>query len=448
MISMNLHQAAAMTGGTLVGKPTQFRGVITDSRQDCTGKLFIGLKGDNFNGENYCSQAIDNGAVAVLVSCAQDVTAPQLICEHSLTALSVLAKNWAKQCQVKIIAITGSNGKTTVKNMLKSIFSLSGKCVATQGNLNNEIGVPLTLCNIHVEDKYAVIEMGAAKLGDISWLVSLVNIHTAVLTNASPAHIGRFGSLENIVTEKGKIIANLTNTAFAVLPFDDDNFKKWSVNTHGQVLSFGFKSGAKVQIENKAGSDQGFNLIINDSTIADINLPVAGVHNHLNAACAAAVASSFGLFDEIKPGLESFAPASGRLENLGKIAGHIVINDSYNANPQSVKAAIDVLAQYSNPVTLVLGDMAELGNDSQKLHIEIGKYAKSHNITHLLTVGTDSQYASQAFADTALHFDNLDALTSYLLKNWQDLGTTLVKGSRSMHLEDLINSIVAMEKVA
>jgi len=356
-----------------------------------------------------------------------------------------LAKNWAKQCQAKIIAITGSNGKTTVKNMLQSILSIANQCSATQGNLNNEIGVPLTLCNIHANDKYAIIEMGAAKLGDISYLVSLVDIETAVLTNVSTAHIGRFGCFENIVHEKGKIFSTQKQTQHCILPFDDDNYSTWVSASNSKVLSFGTGDGADIRIE----TNKIFNLLTKSDAIEDIKLPIAGQHNQLNAACAASAAISLGIdYHEIKQGLQNFVSASGRLEDLGIFNGNRIINDSYNANPQSVKAAIDVLATYNTPTTLVFGDMAELGADSQQLHRAIGQYCKQQNISHLLTIGADSKYASMAFSDNIPHFDSIKSLKNHLLKNWSQFGTILVKGSRSMHLEDLINGLIASEKVA
>ena len=433
MICMSLHQAASITGGTLIGKPIQFRGVSTDSRSDCTGKLFIALKGESFNGEDYCQQAVKNGAAAILVNNSQDVNGPQLIVEDSLKALSILAKTWAKQCQAKIIAITGSNGKTTVKNMIHSILSVSNQCSATQGNLNNEIGVPLTLCAINTDDKFAVVEMGAAKLGDISWLISLVDIHTAVITNVSPAHIGRFGSFENIVSEKGQIISTLGENDYAILPVDDEHFAIWKDKTISSIISFGELDSADVSI----------------NEIKHINLPIAGKHNQINAACASAIAQSCKISSlDIKNGLENFTPESGRLENLGTHNGNILINDSYNANPQSVRAAIDVLSDYQSPTTLVLGDMAELGEKSTELHRQVGTYAKQNNISHLLTIGNDSKHTSNAYCSDNKHFDSIELLERYMLENWSALGTILVKGSRSMKLENLIQNLINSESVA
>ncbi len=433
MISMNTHQATTIVGGTLIGKAIQFRGVSIDSRQDCSGKLFVAIKGENFNGEDYCQQAVDNGAVALLVTQAKEENVPQMICEDSLKALTILAKNWAKQCQAKIIAITGSNGKTTVKNMVSSILSMSTQCSATQGNLNNEIGVPLTLCSIHPQDKYVVIEMGAAKLGDISYLVSLVDIHTAVLTNVSVAHIGRFGSYENIVHEKGQIISTLPEDGYAILPKDDENFDKWNEETKATVISFGADENSDCSIE----------------LIKNIELPVAGLHNQINATCAIAVSKSCMVSDEdIKKGLEQFVPEAGRLENLGKFDGNVIINDSYNANPESVKAAINVLAEYEQPTTLIFGDMAELGVDSKTLHVEIGCYAKALNISNLLTIGKESKHAGLSFSENLFHFKDIPSLKVYLLANWRKLGTILIKGSRSMHLEKLIEDLEKSEVAA
>ena len=445
MINMNLHQLNAIIGGTLIGKPIHFRGISTDSRKDCTGTLFVALKGENFNGENYCQQAINNGAIAVLVSVAQDINIPQIICDDSLQALSVLAKNWANQCQAKVIAITGSNGKTTVKNMIHAILSVSHKCMATRGNLNNDIGVPLSLCEIHPTDEYAIIEMGAAQLGDISKLVSLVNIDVAVLTNVSAAHIGRFGSLTNIINEKAQIFSRLDKTKIAILPIDDENFNKWKDSANCQINSFGISNQADVQITDEID----FTISIEDNAIKNIKLPVAGRHNQINASCAAAIAHCCTVSAiDIKQGLENFKPEGGRLENMGTVNGNILINDSYNANPQSMMSAIDVLADHDRPTTLIAGDMAELGTYSQQLHEAIGSYAKQKKITNLLSIGHDSVHASRAFSGNPQHFNDISTLKNYLLKNWRQLGTILVKGSRSMHLEDLINGLIDSERVA
>ena len=446
MINMNLHQVATLTGSTLIGKATQFRGISTDSREDCKGKLFIALSGPNFRGEVYCPQALKKGAVAVLVSHAQDNVASQLVCENTLECLSTIAKYWAKQCKTKIVAITGSNGKTTVKNMVHSILSVKHQCLATEGNFNNEIGVPLTLCKLSPTVEFAVIEMGAAKLGDIEWLVSLVDIHTAVLTNTSAAHIGRFGSLENIVTEKGKIISTLKSNGFAVLPKDNDNFEKWCQSTSGKVISFGLNENSDIKIRH---AESGFDLLTSNFNIIDIQLPVQGQHNEINAAAATAVALSFGIsLDEIKQGLENFIPAKGRLELVGEIKGNKVINDCYNANLQSVKAAIDVLSQYDGNTTLVFGDMAELGDESKEMHRQVGSYAKQHHVTQLLTVGNDSKFASDEFSEQPLHFASKAELEKFLMSHWQSVGTVLVKGSRSMRLETVIDNLKSMEDVA
>jgi len=292
--------------------------------------------------------------------------------------------------------------------------------------------MPLTLCKIQAQDEYAVIEMGAAQLGDISHLTSLVDINTAAITNVSPAHIGRFGSFDNIVKEKGQIITSIGEQSFAVLPMDDEYFEFWKGNTVGKVMSFGKHLQADVNI----------------ASLKDIHLPIAGKHNLDNAACAKAIALSCNIdAQDIKKGLECFTPEAGRLENLGFINGVNIINDAYNANPNSVKAAIDVLTEISGAKTLVLGNMAELGDDSKKLHQQIGEYAQTNNITQLFCIGEQAQHACLSFTGGKC-FDDIRDLKSHLLKNWSTLGTLLVKGSRSMRLENLINALIDSEKAA
>lgn len=450
MIKMTFAQAISVINGSLTGTDTPlektFTGISTDSRADCTGTLFVALKGENFNAENFCHQAMDNGAVAVLVTQDTGIKAPQLICQDTIKGLSALGQAWAKKCSAKVIAITGSNGKTTVKNMLKSILSVAHKCCATEGNFNNEIGVPLTLCQIGSDDDFAVIEMGAAQLGDISHLIGLVDAHTTILTNASAAHIGRFGSFENIVTEKGQICAQLTAQQHSVLPIDDEHYDYWLNSTAAQVNSFGFNTAADVKVSQQPNS---WDLVTKVGIIEDITLPVVGKHNKANAACACAAALTLDINDEqIKQGLQTFVPANGRLQNMGTINGNLLINDSYNANAASVKAAIDVLNECTGTTTLVFGDMAELGTDSEALHRSVGQYCQQKGITHLLTIGKDSRYASKTFKQNTKHFKDMDALKEHLVNNWQQFGTILVKGSRSMRLEQLIKTLMNEEKVA
>lgn len=446
MINMPLSQAAEIANASLLGSDTSFSGISIDSRKDCTGTLFIAIKGENFNAEDFCQQAIDNGAKAIMVSQDMGKSTPQLICPDALIGLTLLSQYWAQYCPAKIIAITGSNGKTTVKNMLKSILSVSHQCSATIGNFNNEVGVPLTLSNISVDDDFAVVEMGAAKLGDISHLISLVEPTTSILTNASPAHIGRFGSFENIVHEKGQICAHLTEKQHAILPIDDDHYDYWLKKTSASVNSFGINEKADVRLEFK---EKTFDIIGKTINIQDVHLPVAGQHNKVNAACACAAALTLGITPaQIKQGLEHFVPEKGRLQNMGIINGNELIDDSYNANSASVKAAIDVLAERKNTTTLVFGDMAELGDKSDALHQMIGEYCKTQNISHLITIGKKALQASLAFSNDVKNFNDIDSLKTHLLQNWNNLGTILVKGSRSMHLEDLITAIINVEKKA
>lgn len=440
MISMNLHQVASLLGATLIGKPTHFKGVTTDSRTNNEGKLFIALKGDNFNGEDFVSQAIENGAVAVLCSSPQDGNVSQLIVDDTLDSLTVLAKNWAQQCSAKKIGITGSNGKTTVKNMLHSILSQSHKCFATPGNFNNEIGVPLSLCQISKRDDFAVIEMGAAQIGDIAQLVSLVSLDSACITSISAAHIGRFGSLKNIVKGKSEIFSNLNENNYAIFNPEIEELADIERGLNCKTLTFGSQEKQNVSIS----SEKPFVLKVSANQFyeLEINLPILGKHNQQNAACAGALAASLGISgDDIKQGLEKFEAEKGRLEVLGDINNCFVINDSYNANPASMKAAIDVLAEFEGTRTLIVGDMAELGSDAKELHKETGKLAATNKIDNLIAIGKYSGQIKFGFGGSALSFKNKDEATKYIKTNWNRFGTVLFKASRSMQLETIIEKI-------
>ena len=244
MIQMNLHQLAAIVGGSLVGKEARIQGVTTDSRRDCQGKLFVALQGEFFNGEDFCQAAVQQGAAAVMVAHAVEVDVPQLIVKDTLVALQAMATAWVKQTGVKVVGVTGSNGKTTVKNMLLSVLSQKYRCHATSGNYNNEIGVPLSLLSIAAEDQVAVIEMGAAKVGDIAFLTRIIRPHVALVTNVGNAHVGRFGSVDNIAKGKGEIYESLDRDGLAVINADSPYADQFKTNTPGKVMTFGLHEQA------------------------------------------------------------------------------------------------------------------------------------------------------------------------------------------------------------
>jgi UDP-N-acetylmuramoyl-tripeptide--D-alanyl-D-alanine ligase len=446
MISFNLHQAAAITGATLVGKPLRFAGVTTDSRGDCRGRLFVALQGENFDGEAFCQNAIDRGAVAIMVRQAQDVSVPQLLVNDTLSGLSALAAAWHRQVAPQTFAITGSNGKTTVKDMLASILAMSHRTHATSGNFNNEIGVPLTVCAMPEDTQMAVIEMGAAQSGDIQKLTRVVRPDVAIVTNISEAHSGRFGSLEAIARGKAELYQALQTAGVAILNRDDAHYATLrKAAGSARCLSFGQHLDSDVRV--MASGECVIRLP--DGQQLTINLPVAGRHNAFNAAAAVAAAWSQAVKPEdLRAGLESFQPPAGRLQSRGQIQGVTLLDDSYNANPASVKAAIDVLKDSTRPAWLVLGDMAELGENSESLHRSIGEYARLQGIDALWAVGPRACQAAQAMGEKGHCFQSKQELVKALWNAWPQRGTVLVKASRSARMEEVVNELMKREQAA
>lgn len=441
MIQMNLHQISAIVGGNLVGKEARIQGVTTDSRGECKGKLFVALKGEFFNGEDYCQKAIENGAAAVLVASAVEVNVPQLIVNDTLAALQAMAAAWVKQTGIKVVGITGSNGKTTVKNMLFSVLSQKFKCFATRGNYNNEIGVPLSLLSISQEDEVAVIEMGAAQIGDIAHLTEIIQPDIALVTNIGDAHIGRFGGVDNIALGKAEIYQALDANGLAVINADSPYAEDFKTKTKGKILTFGLAESAAFRLVEQAN---GYAVMTQRGETMALNLPVIGRHNYLNATAVVAIALSMHLsFDEISTGLSEFVPEAGRLEYVVVGDDLVVINDSYNANPASVQAAIEVLKQQNKPTCLILGDMAELGEYASTKHREVGQFASQAGLDQMLVVGEFADEVCQGSQNEtgSIHcqaFKAVADLQVHLQQNQLKKGTVLVKGSRSMRLERVV----------
>ncbi|MCX7553880.1 UDP-N-acetylmuramoyl-tripeptide--D-alanyl-D-alanine ligase [Marinicella sp. S1101] len=446
MIQMNLHQISAVVGGNMVGKEARIQGVTTDSRGDCQGKLFVALKGEFFDGEAYCQQAVDKGAAAVLVANAVEVDVPQLIVKDTLVALQAMSTAWVMQTGVKVIGITGSNGKTTVKNMLHAVLSQKYQCYATAGNFNNEIGVPLSLLSISTDDQVAVIEMGAAKIGDVAALTEIIKPDIAIITNIGDAHVGRFGGVDNIAKGKAEIYQALDQNGKGVVNADcayADDFKE---KIRGSIITFGQSSDADFRL---VETTDGYQVLTRRGESIDMNLPLLGLHNFMNATAVLAIGLSMRLtVTEVLSGLREFQGESGRLEVHDTEKGMRVIDDSYNANPTSVKAAIDVLIQEKQPTTLVLGDMLELGEEAQQLHSEVGHYAAKAGVNLLLAVGEyapDVQSGCTHQQGQCQVYQNVTDLLSDIEQKIPAEGTVLVKGSRSMRLERVVKKIVGGE---
>ncbi len=439
MIKMNLHQICAIVGGRMAGKEARVSGVSTDSRQITPGQLFVALKGKNYNGEDFCAQAVSRGAVAVMVSQAVEVDVPQIICDNTLEALTAVAKAWLHLCQVKVIAVTGSNGKTTVKNMLHAVLSQSHRCFVTPGNLNNEIGVPLSLLEIDPKDEFAVIEMGAAKKGDIAYLTSIAEPDIALVNNVSNAHVGRFGSVENIAQGKGEIYQALSAQGIAIINQDDFFAPQWQEKLVSESLCFGITANVDVRLILSETSRLQCEF---DGQRIDIGLSVLGRHNQYNACAVVTIAYALGIsVADIEKGLRIFKPAPGRMEMVGQLKGVTVVNDSYNANLASSKAAIDVLHCMPKPTMLVMGDMAELGVFANQMHQDIGAYAEEKGIDQVIAVGRYASFICEKKVSGCQTYEEIAEVIDALKSEWPEKGTVLIKGSRGMGMERVVGAL-------
>jgi UDP-N-acetylmuramoyl-tripeptide--D-alanyl-D-alanine ligase len=428
----------------LIGANCSFVSISTDTRTLRSGDLYVALLGDNFDGHDFIAEAIEQGACAVLSSKKMPIAIPQLIVEDTRIALAIVANTVRRQFNGTLIALTGSAGKTTVKEMLAAILAVNGKVLATKDNLNNEIGVPLTLLQLEQCHDYAVIEMGARKPGDIRYLSQITSPDIALLLNAKPVHLDGMGSVEGVAQAKGEIFENLSSKCHAVINADDDfaDFWRQRVDT-AHIITFGFKADAVVRaekIEPSADSVK-FNLLVNNQAQM-VNLPVAGMHNITNALAAAATAVVAGLsISDIVKGLNSFMGVASRLNRCAGISGCTVIDDSYNANPEAMMAAIDVLTMQSGNHILVVGDMGELGEQAAQYHFELGQYAKQAKVNRLVAVGELSRHTVAGFGIDGEWFSSQQELVNGLVNSIKANDVVLVKGSRSAAMENVVKKI-------
>jgi UDP-N-acetylmuramoyl-tripeptide--D-alanyl-D-alanine ligase len=448
MTWLGLEEIATMTGGILHGQDRQISSVSTDSRTVQNDQLFIALVGEKFDAHDFIA-SIENKAAAVFVHKKMDCKIPQIIVEDTLKGLGIFAAVWRQQYVKPLIGLTGSNGKTTVKEMLAAILATKGNVMATFGNLNNDIGMPLTLLRLRDDIDYAVIEMGANHFDEINYLSNIARPDIAILNNAGAAHLEGFGDVEGVSRAKAEIFNGLNQNGIAIINADDQYADYWlSCNTGRKTVTFGFDKQAEVKGElNKDG------LLVQIATQKQlIKLPLLGHHNALNALAACATAMIMGLsLATMKQGLESLHPIKGRLAPVIGIQGLQIIDDTYNANPDSARVAIDILAEQKNSQRiLVLGDMAELGDNAPELHANIGLYAKQKGIEALYCLGDNSKQACEKFTDNGFSFDSiaplLEALEQTVKRIQQQTGdqqkvTVLVKGSRSMKMERVVEAL-------
>ena len=457
MNMMTLQQAARILGAQLIGGGhVSFDAVSIDSRKLKAGDLFVALKGPNFDAHDYVAQAVEQGAVAAIVEKQVACDLSQLVVPDSRLALGRLASYWRSQFQGKVIGITGSNGKTTVKEMVARVMSQKGAVLATEGNLNNDIGVPLMLLRLKPgQHDTAVIEMGANHAGEIAYLTSLVQPDVAVITNAAAAHLEGFGSIEDVARAKGEIWLGLRESGVAVVNLDDHFADYWrELVVDYQSMGFGMLPSADVRLGEGgvhweiSGNSYKSNFSIQTPIGGiDIALSLAGKHNVMNALAAAAIAIAAGAnLIDVKLGLEGMAPVKGRLEPKITRFGQLIIDDSYNANPHSLRAAIDVLLQADGEKMLVMGDMAELGDEADELHYEIGAEARHKGVDLLFAYGVHCQQAVKGFGEGAVCFNSHDSLIERLLTMLPEPqhkeAVLLVKGSRSAAMEKVVDLLV------
>jgi UDP-N-acetylmuramoyl-tripeptide--D-alanyl-D-alanine ligase len=453
MSMLLLSQAAAAIGAELVGPDVAFDAVTTDSRAAGAGDLFIALKGERFDGHQFVSTALAQGAVAALVErgaiLAPGVSA--LLVADTRLALGQLAAFWRSRFAIPLVAVTGSNGKTTVKEMLACILraALSAEEVAagmgvlaTKGNLNNDIGLPLTLLSLRANHRYAVIEMGMNHPGEISYLTRIAKPDVALINNAHAAHLEGLASVEQVARAKGEIFEGLSAGGTAVINADDAYAGLWRelAGSHHSI-TFGVEHAAQVSATFKLdvhGSELALHTHQGDQALT---LQVPGMHNVRNALAAAAAAIAVGTgVAAITAGLTQFAGVKGRLQRKPGLHGAVLIDDTYNANPGSVRAAIAVLAAAPGKRLLVLGDMGELGPEATQMHRQIGKQAKEAGVDMLFALGELSRHAAESFGTGGRHFERIQELLAEVENLLAPDVTVLVKGSRFMQMERVVKS--------
>ena len=447
---MSLALIAEVLHAPLIGRDAVYTGVGTDTRTLSPGDLFVALTGPNFDGHNFLSQAIAKGAVGALLERRLETTLPYVHVADTRKALGELAAFWRGQFEVPVIAVTGSNGKTTVKEMIGAILGETGRGCVTRGNLNNDIGVPLTLLRMRSADRFAVIEMGMNHVGEIDYLSRLTTPTVALITNAAEAHLAGVGSLDAIARAKGEIFSGLVAGGIAVLNADDPYCALWrDLAAPHRIVTFGLDKPADYSARYRL-EEQGCVIQLKcPRGEAQMHIAHIGRHNVLNALAATAAALSAGAsLDNTVNGLQKLKAVAGRLELKQGISGARIIDDTYNANPGSLAAGLQVLKEAKGERVLVLGDMAELGDAGPDLHVRAGKLARDLGIHRLYGVGDLAALAVAAFGEGARHFASAEALIDALIDCMHSGMVILVKGSRVMQMDRVVAGIMRRTPIA
>ncbi|MFZ6752216.1 UDP-N-acetylmuramoyl-tripeptide--D-alanyl-D-alanine ligase [Undibacterium sp. Dicai25W] len=456
-MKFSLQQLAQTLSSASMTADAEIIGLSTDSRKIKTGDVFVALRGDNFDAHDFLPQVAQTGAVAVIAErLPADFQLPALIVPDTKMALAEVGKFWRKQFTIPVIGVTGSNGKTTVKEMIAAILAAAfgeNHRLSTKGNLNNEIGVPLTVLELRDTHQAAVIEMGMNHPGEIALLASVALPTVVLVNNAQREHQEFMQTVRAVAEENGSAIKALPENGVAVFPHNDEYSSLWRgyAQEHGlrKILSFGLSPDADVA-GTYTTSTFGSEIIL---TIARkttrIHLQAAGEHNVLNALAAAACCHAIGISNEvIVQGLENFHPVSGRLQRKQASCGATVIDDTYNANPDSVRAAIDVLKQLGGDTLLVLGDMGEVGDNGAQFHHEIGEYARASGISELFLLGDQVQQSAAGFGKAAQYFTDIQQLLSALDSRVSKDSKVLIKGSRFMKMERVVAHLLNVTEIS
>lgn len=444
-----LSDVAAAVGGRITGADAEFAGVSIDTRTLERGQLFLALRGERFDGHAFLQAAAQKGAAAAVVERASECGLPQVVVQDAQAALTALAGAWRRRCKALVLGVGGSNGKTTSKELLASILEQAGPTLATRGNLNNHIGVPLTLLRLEPAHRYAVIEMGANHPGEIAALAATAAPSIAFVTNAGDEHLEGFGDLAGVAHAEGEMYAALPPDGTAVINADDPFHELWrTMAGSARVLRFGIESPAEarataIQGRIEAGAFATVFTLTLAGEQARVRLALAGRHNVLNALGAAAAAHAAGVgLAAIVAGLERMRAVGGRLQLKAGPRGSWLIDDSYNANPSSVRAGIDVLCSLPGEHWLVLGEMAELGNQTEASHIGVGDFARRAGITRVFAMGDAARHAVAAYGTRANWYPDAASLAEAVAADIDTGITVLIKGSRVNRLERVVERLL------
>ena len=446
MISMRLSAAAAALNGTLTGADRRFTGVSYDSRTLRPGELFVALRGPARDGHDFIPDAFAKGACGALVEQEAAYPLPVVRVDDARKQSGLLAAHWRAGFDLPVIAVTGSNGKTTVKEMIASILSADAEVLSTRGNLNNDIGVPLTLFRLSPDHRFAVVEMGANHSGEIRWLSRIAGPDVALITQCAPAHLEGFGSVTGVAQAKAEIYEGLAAGGVAVVNIDDDYSGLWLERSgKNRQITFGMAAAADVTatgVSTDPGAARTRFSLVSRSGKVDAELRLHGRHNILNALAAAACCIAVDIpLEQIRAGLGRVLPIKGRMEMKTGLCGARIFDDTYNANPMSLDAALKVVCGLSGRPWLVLGDMGELGGTSRAYHEEAGARARALGIERLYGIGELAAHAVRGFGAGASHYGLQDDLVATLQRELRPGVNLLVKGSRSMALERVVNAL-------